>query len=183
VIPGYVLTGGASRRMGRPKALLSVGGVPLAARLARVLEEGGCTRVTLVGALPGLDALGWPVLPDPVGDVRHPLRGVLSALDDAAPGAALVVPCDAPLLAPADVAALLAHGRACEATVGGARQPLLGVFGPEHRDGLLDAIRAEASVRRAVAGRDAVVLPARAGVNINTPEDLAMLAASLGGEG
>jgi hypothetical protein len=38
-------------------------------------------------------------------------------------------------------------------------------------------------VRRAVAGRDAVVLPARAGVNINTPEDLAMLAASLGGEG
>lgn len=46
---GIVLAGGASRRMGRPKALLrGADGVPLAVRQAHTLRRGGCAAVAVV---------------------------------------------------------------------------------------------------------------------------------------
>ncbi|MDR0993980.1 MAG: nucleotidyltransferase family protein [Verrucomicrobiota bacterium] len=46
---GIVLAAGASSRMGRPKALLcDPDAVPLAARQARVLQEGGCSSTAVV---------------------------------------------------------------------------------------------------------------------------------------
>lgn len=182
MIAGYVLAGGRSSRMGRPKALLRWRGSALAAHVARALEAGGCARVRLVGDLPGLESLGWPVVPDAPAPDRHPLRGVVAALADAAPGPVLVATCDVPLLAEDDVRALLAVGGPCEAVVDGARQPLLGVVGPHHAARLAAAIEAGASVRRTLAGRPAVPLPHRAGVNVNTPADLAMLDAVPGDE-
>ena len=47
-VAGLVLTGGASTRMGRPKALLTVGGVWAVARVARILREGGVDGVVVV---------------------------------------------------------------------------------------------------------------------------------------
>ena len=82
--PGFVLAGGASRRMGRDKALLPLDGVPLAARLAEVLRAGGCDPVGIVGRRPELRTLGLPVLFEPgFGEataeerVHHPLLGVV----------------------------------------------------------------------------------------------------------
>ena len=45
---GVVLAAGSGRRMGRAKALLDWGGMPLAAWQARTLLAGGCARVLVV---------------------------------------------------------------------------------------------------------------------------------------
>ena len=49
MLVGVVLTGGASRRMGRTKALVEIDGVPMAARVAAALAGAGCESVVLLG--------------------------------------------------------------------------------------------------------------------------------------
>ena len=94
-IVGAVLCGGASRRMGRDKALVEVDGVALARRVGDALTAGGCARVVAVGG--DADALGrlglvtvadrWPG--------EGPLGGLVTALDALDGGDVLVVaPCD-----------------------------------------------------------------------------------------
>ena len=48
-VTGAVLCGGASRRMGRDKALIAVDGVLMAERVAQALTVGGCGEVVFVG--------------------------------------------------------------------------------------------------------------------------------------
>jgi molybdopterin-guanine dinucleotide biosynthesis protein A len=93
--------------MGRDKALLPVGGVPMAERVARALEAGGCTPVVLVGGDgAGLATLGRPWVPD-----RHPgegpVGGVLTALATSGTDV-MVAACDLPDLDGHTVAAVLA---------------------------------------------------------------------------
>jgi molybdopterin-guanine dinucleotide biosynthesis protein A len=106
---GIVLTGGASRRMGRDKALLPVGTppTPLARRVADALRDGGCTDITCVGGdLEGLGALGLAVAPDDhPGD--GPLGGVLTGLGIAALPTVVVLACDLPSIDGASVRGLL----------------------------------------------------------------------------
>ena len=65
MLTGAVLTGGASRRMGRNKALVEVGGTPMALLVADTLSAAGCEPVVLVGGDPArLAALGLRVVPD-----------------------------------------------------------------------------------------------------------------------
>ena len=52
---GAVLCGGASRRMGRDKALVDVDGVAMAERVARALDAAGCAAVRFIGG----DARRW----------------------------------------------------------------------------------------------------------------------------
>jgi CTP:molybdopterin cytidylyltransferase MocA len=47
-VAGLLLAAGAGRRMGRPKALVEVGGEPLVVRGIRLLAEGGCLPVVVV---------------------------------------------------------------------------------------------------------------------------------------
>lgn len=79
-VVGAVLTGGASRRMGRTKALIEIDQVPMARRVADALTGGGCTEVVLIGGSPTeLATIGRTVIPDlHPGD--GPLGGVLTAL-------------------------------------------------------------------------------------------------------
>jgi molybdopterin-guanine dinucleotide biosynthesis protein A len=48
-VAGAVLVGGASRRMGRTKALIDVDGSPMVMRVATALGTAGCTPVRLIG--------------------------------------------------------------------------------------------------------------------------------------
>jgi molybdenum cofactor guanylyltransferase len=101
---GAVLCGGASRRMGRDKALIVVDGRPLAGRVADALTDAGAADVSAIGGdRAGLTAAGLDHVPD-AWPGEGPLGGVVTALRWAsrAPGAAdvvVVAACD--LVAPA----------------------------------------------------------------------------------
>ena len=84
-----VLTGGASRRMGTPKAELLVDGAPMAVRVADAARAAGASAVAAVGlAVPGADHL----VEDEPG--AGPLGAVLAALRWADGDAVLVLGCD-----------------------------------------------------------------------------------------
>lgn len=97
---GVVLAGGRSRRYGAPKALVTVGGVPILSRVIRALGE-AAGRVVLVANEPALYA-GFELETRP--DAR-PGLGALGGIDTAVRWAAetgaagaLVVACDMPFI-------------------------------------------------------------------------------------
>lgn len=109
LIVGAVLCGGASRRMGRDKALVEREGTALAVRVARALEAGGCDQVRAIGGDgPALEALGLVTVPDRFPG-EGPLGGLATALEASPAEATLALaPCDLLDPQPAAMAALLA---------------------------------------------------------------------------
>jgi molybdopterin-guanine dinucleotide biosynthesis protein A len=80
VILGVILAGGASRRMGRDKALVEVAGAPMIERVAAALEP--ITDTLLVAGR--TDSLaGLETIPDEVEGPVGPLAGVAAALGTA----------------------------------------------------------------------------------------------------
>jgi len=93
---GYVLCGGASRRMGRDKALVEVDGTAMARRVADALRAAGADRVLAIGGDgPALAGRGLRVEPDRWPG-EGPLGGLITALADAHRSAdvAVVLACD-----------------------------------------------------------------------------------------
>ncbi len=91
--PGVLLTGGASRRLGRDKSTLVFHGETLAARAARVLAA-VCDPVVEAG--PGVSGL-VAVQEDPPG--AGPLAGVLAAVELlGVTGPVLLLACDMPFV-------------------------------------------------------------------------------------
>ena len=84
VIPGAVLSGGRSTRMGRDKATTPVDGVPMATRTALTLRQAGCVDVRLVGRSSDLQLLGFPVIEEPEKE-HHPLFGVAAVISSISP--------------------------------------------------------------------------------------------------
>jgi molybdopterin-guanine dinucleotide biosynthesis protein A len=103
-VPGVLLTGGASTRMGRDKATLVVDGEMLAVRAARILQA-ACDPVVEVG--PGVTDLR-AVRESPPGS--GPLAGLLAAYDALeADGSVLLLACDLPFVTDAVVRMLVEH--------------------------------------------------------------------------
>lgn len=127
-LPAYVLAGGASRRMGRDKALLPVAGTPLAARVGQVLLDAGAATVHLVGRQAGLGDLGLPVLVEPSHPGHHPLFGLAAALAHASGELALVAACDLVALEAGPVRQLLLHRGPVVAEDSAGRRALLAVL-------------------------------------------------------
>lgn len=121
---GAVLTGGASRRMGRPKAWIPVDGRPMALRVADALAGAGCDPVVMIGEpqsgpsasdpRPDLHGDRGPVLVPDVRAGEGPVVGVLTALRHARSlervDRVVVAACDLPRLDAATVRRLLAVG-------------------------------------------------------------------------
>ena len=98
---GYILAGGGSRRFGRDKALVEVGGFPMLRRMIGLLQS-VAKNVKVVGAREKYAQFekkmvsdGWPG--------EGPLGGIITALQDSALEAErsewnLIVSCDMPFL-------------------------------------------------------------------------------------
>ena len=176
-----VLTGGASRRMGRDKATLEVNGRPLARVAADALRDAGAAEVLAIGgdeaALTELGlryvADGWPG--------EGPLAGVITALDGAQHDRVVILSCDLPDITGGAVTELLAaltpDVDAVVAVAGARTHPLVGVY----RRGCRSALRRtfDTGERRMRAGLAALTV----GLltlsrdewvrNVNFPNDLA----------
>ena len=174
--------------MGRPKALVPLGGEPLVRRAVRVLEEGGCAPLVVVlgaaadevGAL--LPAGARPVVaadwPEGMGASLRAGLGAVEELDPA-PDAVLVHLVDLPGVTPAAVARLAGHSgpdalvRAAYA--GRPAHPVL--IGRAHWPGVRAAATGDAGARSYLAGHPDLVLVECGDLavpdDVDTPEQLA----------
>ena len=132
-IPGAVLAGGQSRRMGTNKALMEVDGKPMIRLIADSLKE-VCNDVMIVGGNKDAYAtFGFPWYPDDVPD-RGPLGGIYTALTRAGTDV-LIAACDLPNVNSHLLRFLLSryNSRESQTTIlcsGSVIQPLLGVYHP-----------------------------------------------------
>lgn len=189
LVIGAVLCGGASRRMGEPKALVELGGRPLASRAAASLAAAGAERVVLVGGDPAwAEALDLPLVADRWPG-EGPLGGLATAvLDGAGPTAqrddiVVVAGCDQPWLEPAGLAELVSAlierpqaGAAAPRTDDGRIHPLPSAW--RVRTGKRLATLMSSSSRRADAGFGLVTLAEvpfdpHPLADVDTPADLA----------
>ncbi len=185
---GVVLVGGDSRRYGRPKALESVGGVPMAERSRRALAPSVFQVVAVGNALVLSDALGRVRADDRVG--MGPLGGLLTGLRWAGElglDGVFLLACDLPLVSPELVAMVLgrnedvdvaipeSHGpRGCEplcAWYGPGCQPLIEQTLAAGRRAMDDLLRGARVRRIPLEDVEEVVDPEVAFFNVNTPDD------------
>jgi molybdopterin-guanine dinucleotide biosynthesis protein A len=193
LIPGVILAGGLSRRMGGgDKGLLSLAGRPVLAHvIARIQPQVSALALNANGDATRFAALGLPVIADDAADFAGPLAGILAALNWAsrtAPvsGAVLTVPADTPFLPRNLVARLAEAGAPALARSGGRIHPVVGLWPLALRDGLRAALRGEGlrkvedwTARVGPALVDFEAAPVDPFFNINTPEDLARAATLL----
>ena len=186
---GVVLVGGDSRRYGRPKALESVGGVPMAERSRLALAPSVFQVVAVGNALVLSNALGIPVRADDRVEMG-PLGGLLTGLRWAGElglDGVFLLACDLPLVSPELVAMVLgrnedvdvaipeSHGpRGCEplcAWYGPGCQPLIEETLAAGRRAMDDLLRGARVRRIPLEDVEEVVDPEVAFLNVNTPED------------
>jgi molybdopterin-guanine dinucleotide biosynthesis protein A len=174
---GVVLAGGAGTRLGGAKALAPLGGEPLLAWPLRALREAVGEAVVVAKRSsplpPGVEAWFEP------GEPRHPLTGVVHALERAEGRAVLVVAVDLPLVTPAflrELAGREAGGAAAVvAAAAGRPQPLCARYEPAAREPLAAALPDGRVLDAVLALRPVLVEAPDAALlaNVNTPDDLA----------
>lgn len=123
MIEALLLTGGRSRRMGRDKASLPVGGEPQGERIVRLLAEAGVST-TVLGKAP---VAGARLFPDD-GTVQGPLDALRRFRPE---GLAFVLSCDLPRFDARLVAVLherLGDHEAVAPFVDGFRQPMVALY-------------------------------------------------------
>jgi molybdopterin-guanine dinucleotide biosynthesis protein A len=195
-VGGFVLAGGASRRMGRDKAKLALEGKTLLERQVRLLQA-VCGRVGVVGPREFYSGLEIPVFPDEYPR-RGPLGGIHSGLLHSRSEYNLFLACDMPYLEVRFLGWLVEQALQHQADVTvprtrDGRHTLCAVF----RRRVLAAIRyrlatGQNKVRGLFPRASSRVIPwtevARAGFsprifdNINTPQDYEAARAGMKGE-
>lgn len=179
---GVVLAGGASSRMGTDKALVAVGGRPMAALVADALRAGGCAPVWCQGGDPvRLAALGLDVRPDPsqgIGPVRAIAAALARSFDTLPARTVVVAACDLPYLTGEVVQALVSTSvrrDAVAVAVAGGRRHLVAAWPVAVRARLADAVErglhAYGDVLTELGAVEVPVDPA-AVHNVNRPDDL-----------
>lgn len=176
-ITGIILAGGESRRMGRDKAELRLGGKTLAEIQLEKLQALGIGDILLSGdkrALPGTRRV-TDVYPG-----RGPLSGIHACLKAAGNPVCLVLSVDVPLF-PGETLGELAAAHEGGATVlgyAGEIEPLIAVYDSDLADTAEELLLADRrSVRNLLKSTKTKVFPfagvPEALLNCNTPEEFA----------
>jgi molybdopterin-guanine dinucleotide biosynthesis protein A len=106
-VAAFILAGGASERMGRDKALLELGGVPMVMRAVR-LAQPYVASVAIVAPQERYTQLGLCVVPDRWPGAG-PLGGIATALGSTSAEWNLILGCDLPYLTSEWVAWLISR--------------------------------------------------------------------------
>jgi len=158
--------------MGSDKAFLLVSGIPLAARTATTLANGGCAPVRIVGRNPRLADLGFELVSDSESLDFHPLFGVSAALAAAPTDLVFIAPCDVINLESSHVKALIAFGAPCVAEVDGCIHPLVAVLPQAMHAQALEFAQAHKAAREFVTSLPSVSLPPPTLRDVNQLNDL-----------
>jgi molybdopterin-guanine dinucleotide biosynthesis protein A len=188
-IVGAVLAGGASRRMGTPKATLELGGRPLLEYPLAAVQGAGLEPAVVAKPDSPLPPLAVPRWDEPA-EPSHPLTGIVAALTASRGRPVLAVACDMPFV----TAELLADLAARDAPLvvpeaDGRLHPLLARWHPSLLPALREALEREAPLQGVATELDAQRLgaaelqrfgdPARLLFNLNDRQDLERAAAML----
>ena len=132
-LTGFVLVGGTSQRMGRPKTSLLIDGEKMLQRQIRLLRTVAHRVIAVGGSVGYLDRFDVPVIPDEIPG-RGPLAGIYTALLKSRTEFNMVLGCDLPFVSGRLLAYLAgrALNYASDVTVpcsrDGRPQPLCGVY-------------------------------------------------------
>ena len=179
---GAVLAGGASRRMGVPKAVVELGGRPLLEYPLAAVQGAGLQPVVVAkpaSSLPPLAVERWDELAEPT----HPLVGIVAALERARGRPVLAVACDLPFVTAELLADLAARPAPLVVTESGGRlHPLLARWAPGLLPDLTAALARGESLHHVAealgaerVGEDVLRRfgdPGRLLFNVNAPGDL-----------
>jgi molybdopterin-guanine dinucleotide biosynthesis protein A len=186
-VAAFVLAGGASRRMGRDKALLELGGLPMVLRTVRLVEP-HVTSVAVVAPEGRYAELGVPLIADRWPGAG-PLGGIATALCASVEDWNLILGCDLPFLTQEWIAWLISRvpGSPAHAVVPESRkglEPLAAIYHRSCGEALAAAI--DRGVRRVSEGLREILFERVPSVewmgldpagmlfeNMNTPEDYA----------
>jgi molybdenum cofactor guanylyltransferase len=196
-IAGFILAGGESSRMGRDKALLELGGVPLIQRTARLVESVAGTP-TVIGNTEAYRSFGLRLIGDDWPGAG-PLGGIATALRASDAPWSLVVACDLPYLTREWLDYLVARAGASPADAvvpinALGAEPLCAMYHKRGEAGIRRAL--ERGTRKVTDGLKEIRIEAIApgewkafdseGLlfkNMNSPEDYEEARAKLGGAG
>ncbi|PIO47772.1 MAG: molybdenum cofactor guanylyltransferase [[Chlorobium] sp. 445] len=186
---GLVLAGGKSKRMGRDKGALTYHGVSQRVFAARLLSE-FCQEVFVSCRAEQVQTLE-PEL-QPLVDAFHdlgPTGGILTALHFKPDCAWLVVACDLPFLSSDALQALIAArdpskmATAYQNPDNHLPEPLIAIYEPKSREGLLAAVRQGKNCpRKFLLSTDCkLLMPQKRETvaNINTPQEYEQALAAL----
>jgi molybdenum cofactor guanylyltransferase len=171
---GAVLAGGAATRLGGAKATAELAGRPLISYPLGAIAQAGLAPFVVAKPDSELPPLEVPIVIEP-DEPRHPLAGVIAALQHAAGRGALVVPCDAPFVSPMLLRVLASAEKTTAVRAGGRAHPLIAFYGNDDLDDLNLAVANGDAATAALEALDPEWIEAieRETFNVNTPGDLA----------
>ena len=182
-VAGILLAAGEGSRIGRPKALVELGGQTLAERGVALLRAGGADPVLVVTGAAAVEIDGARAVhnPDWRSGMGSSLAAGLRALDETGPGAAVIALADQPLVGAEAVRRLIAAYQAgasvaVAAYAGKPRNPVL--IAREHWAAVTELAAGDTGARPFLRARPDLVTLVECGDtgspdDVDTPEDLA----------
>lgn len=169
-----MLAGGAAVRLGGSKATVDLAGRPLIAYPLAAFAEAGLEAIVVAKAETDLPPMDVSVVIEPV-EPRHPLLGVVTALERAEGRPVVACPCDTPFVTAALLTTLTETPGTAAVHDGQRLHPLLARYQPGDLPALHRALADNCSATAAAEGLSPSMIAAEPETtfNINTPGDLA----------